>query len=121
MGRLGRVLERLGLILERLGGVLERLGRVLRRLGRVLTSIMLSAIWRGPGSPLCVALVSPQHLMKKVTFGKKTYRETTEDLCRDRVPLHADTQLGAFGPSADPTRSRAAILPPRVAVNFFII
>ena len=55
LGRLGRVLERLGLILERLGGVLERLGRVSTRLGRVLTSIMLSAIWLGPGTQLRLA------------------------------------------------------------------
>ena len=59
---------------------------------------MLSAESR---SQLRLAAVSPQHLMKKVTFGKITYREITEDLCRDRVPLNADTQLGAFGPGAD--------------------
>jgi len=28
------------------------------------------------------------------------------------VRLNADTQLGAFGPGADPTRRRAAIPPP---------
>ena len=81
LGRLGRVLERLGLILERLGGVLERLGRVLQRLGAENSVFEFSYVKRGPGSPLCVAPVSPQHLMKKVTFGKTTYRETT-DLCR---------------------------------------
>ena len=120
LGRLGRVLERLGLILERLGGVLERLGRVLKRLGAENASWKLSAIIRAPRAQLCLGLVSPQHLMKKVTFGKTTYRETTEDLCRDRVPLNADTQLGAFGPGADPTRSRAAYPPPRLAVNLFV-
>ena len=31
----------------------------------------------------------------------------------DHLPTHADTQLGAFGPGADPTRSRAAYPPPR--------
>ena len=31
--------------------------------------------------------------------------------------LNADTQLGAFGPGADPTRSRAAYPPPRLGVN----
>ena len=78
---------------------------------------MLSAESR---AQLCVVPVSRQHLMKKVTFGKTIYRETTEELCRDRVPLNPDTQLGAFGPGADPTRSRAAYPPPRLAVILFI-
>ena len=42
------------------------------------------------------------------------YREHTK-----RVTTNADTQLGAFGPGADPTRSRAAYPPPRLAVNLF--
>ena len=36
------------------------------------------------------------------------------------LPQKPDTQLGAFGPGADPTRSRAAISSPRLAVNFII-
>ena len=58
--------------------------------------------------PLRLAAENLQFLMKKVTFGKTTYRETTEDLCRDPLPLDPDTQLGAFGPGADPKRSKAA-------------
>ena len=79
LGRLRLFLERLGLILERLGGVLERLGRVLKRLGAENSVFEFSYVKRGPGSPLCLAAVTPQHLMKKVTVGKKTYRETTEE------------------------------------------
>ena len=33
----------------------------------------------------------------------------SESECRDSVLLNVDTQLGAFGPGADPTRRRAAI------------
>ena len=98
---------------------MERLGRVLKRLGAENASWKLSAIMSPPWSQLRLAPENLQFLMKKVTFGKTTYRETTEDLCRDRVPLNADTQLGAFGPGADPTRSRAAYPPPRLAVNPF--
>ena len=36
------------------------------------------------------------------------------------MPLNADTQLGAFGPGADSTRSRAAYPPPGLAVNLFV-
>ena len=116
LGRLGRVLERLGHILEaswrRLGASWARLGASWGGKQRLEASWKLSAIPFGPGSQLRLAPVTHQHLMKKVTFGKTTYRETT-DLCRDRVPLNADTQLGAFGPGADPQRSRAAYPPPR--------
>ena len=36
------------------------------------------------------------------------------------LDAHADTQLGAFGPGADPTRSRAAYPAPCLAVSLFI-
>ena len=38
----------------------------------------------------------------------------------DPLTTDADTQLGAFGPGADPTRSRAAYPPPRLDVNLFL-
>ena len=61
--------------------------------------------------------------MKKETFWKETYRETTyrdttENIQRESSK-HPDTQLGAFGQGADPTRSRAAYPPPRLAVKLF--
>ena len=118
LGRLGRVLERLGLILERLGGVLERLGRVLKRLRAENASWKLSAVHV---SSSAVGPGGRQISKRRKTYCRKiTYRKTTEDLCRDRVPQNADTQLGAFGPGADPTRSRAAYPPPRLGVNLFI-
>jgi len=97
--RLGRILGRLGLLLERSGGVLERLERVLERLGASGSRLPASGArldWnyvspgaRGePGSQLCCG-----------PGGQS--RKTIENLCRDRVPLDADTQLGAFGPGAD--------------------
>ena len=48
-------------------------------------------------------------------------RVSVESECRDRVPLNPDTHLGAFGPGADPTRSRTAYPPPHLAVNFFFV
>ena len=67
--RLGSLLERLGRVLERLGLILERLGDVLERFAGVENaSWKLSAILVGPFSPLRLAAVTPQHLMKKVTF-----------------------------------------------------
>ena len=126
LGRLGRVLERLGLILERLGGVLERFGRVLgrlgaknsvlRRLGRVLNSIMLRAVQARRSA-------WPQRTNKYQREERLTAeRLPTERLQTsvDHLPLNPDTQLGVFGPGADPPRSRAANPPPRLAVNFFI-
>ena len=144
LGRLGRVLGRLGRILERLGGILGRLGRVLERLGRILECLggILEA-------SLCVLYAScgvssaPRatwhHVRLDWVQGRRSAwpqrtnkyqreeRLTAERLPTERLqtsvdhlPLNPDTQLGAFGPGADPTRSRAAIPPPRLAVNFFI-
>ena len=42
-------------------------------------------------------------------YESECIERVSESECRDRVRLDADTQLGAFGPSADPTRLRAAI------------
>ena len=105
LGRLGRVLERLGLILERLGGVLERFGRVLgrlgakksvlRRLGRVLNSIMLRAVQaRRSAWPQG----TNKYQRRKSTAGKL-------QTSTDHLTTYADTQLGAFGPSADIQRA----------------
>ena len=113
LGRLGRVLERLGLILERLGGVLERFGRVLgrlgaknsvlRRLGRVLNSIMLRAVQARRSA-------WPQRTNKYQREERLTAeRLPTERLQTsvDHLPLNPDTQLGAFGPGADPTAQQS--------------
>ena len=54
------------------------------------------------GTLLCVALVSPQHLMKKVTFGKKTYRETIQKTFVETECLWT------------PTRSWAPAVPVRI-------
>ena len=40
-------------------------------------------------------------------------RERERESREETVLLNVDTQLGAFGPGADPTRSRTAYPPPR--------
>ena len=124
LDRLRRVLKRLGRILERLGGVLERPGRVLERLGTEL-----GASWEVSSAPRAIratrGLRFGQVRSSSTPRGQTTsneegnlqrdYKTSTDHLTTD-----ADTQLGAFGPGADPMRSRAAYPPPRLAVNFFI-
>ena len=51
---------------------------------------------------------------------KSERRERERESREEIVLLNVDTQLGAFGPGADPTRSRAAYPPPRLAVNLFV-
>ena len=67
----------------------------LGRLGRVLGRFKGSVV---PGAQLCLAPGNFQFLRKKGNFLEENY---------------VDTQLGAFGPGADPTRSEAASPPPR--------
>ena len=94
--------------------VLERLGRVLGRLGAENEPSWARQATRAlkihSGSQLCLAAGRGQFLMKKENFG----RETTERLrvSADQVTANSDTQLGAFGPGADPKRRRAANPPP---------
>ena len=104
--RLGRVLERLGLILERLGGILERLGRVLKRLEAENASWKRPGSQAGPGTPLRLA---PENLHYQDTERLTVERLPTERLQTsvDRVRLNVDTQLGAFGPGADPTAQQS--------------
>ena len=100
LGRLGGVLERLGRILERLGGILGRLGRVLGRFKRQKRS----AVARGR------ALLWPgEHT---IIFEERNLTELYR-----HPTLEADTQLGAFGPGADPKRSKAAYPPPRCVLD----
>ena len=102
--------------MERLGGVLERLGRVLGRLGAenepsgaVLSAWMLRAV---PGS----TFRGPQGADNIKRRRKSSERKHTENLrdSADLVTANPDTQLGAFGPGADPKRRRAASPPPRL-------
>ena len=131
MGRLGRVLERLGLILERLGGVLERFGRVLgrlgakksvlRRLGRVLNSIMLRAESRAvQGRSSAWPLGTNKYQREERLTAERLPTERLQTSV-DHLPLNPDTQLGAFGPGADPTRSGAAIRPPRLDKGLVVV
>ena len=117
LGRLGRVLERLGLILERPGGVLERLGRVLGRLGAE------NSVLRRPGSHARFHSVQmpssawprlPPNNQDEERLPAERLPTEKQQTSTNRFPNDADTQLGAFGPGADPKRSRAAIPPPRL-------
>ena len=102
LGSLERVLGRLGRILKRLGGILEHLGASWARLGRVLGRFKRKKRERGPGFQLCLA-------------AGKNFTELYRPLqtSTDHLTTHLDTQLGAFGPGADPQRSKAANPPPR--------
>ena len=71
---------------------------------------------RGPGSQLRLAAGNPPTFKDEELYCRKTTLQTSTD----HLPTHPDTQLGAFGPGADPTRSRAAYPPPRLAVNLFV-
>ena len=113
------VLGGLGASWAHLGASWRRLGASWARLETSWTRFDLNYVKRGPGMPLRLAAENIQFLMKKVTFGKTTYRETTEELCRDRVPLNPDTQLGAFGPGADHL-SKCLRQPPHRALKWSV-
>ena len=109
LGRLGASWRPLGAYWARLGASWAHLGASWRRLGASWarlepswTLFDLNYVKRGPASQLHLAAANQQISNGRKTYCRKTtYRKTTEDLCRDRVPLNADTQLGAFGPGAD--------------------
>ena len=64
----------------------------------------MNAALLGPGYP-------PISL-KKGTLHAENLQTST-----DHLPLDPDTQLGSFGPGADPKRSKAAYPPPRCVLD----
>ena len=81
---------------------LGRLGRVLGRFKRQKRSAVArvrALLWPG----------YPPISLKKGTLHAENLQTST-----DHLPLDPDTQLGSFGPGADPTRSKAAYPPPRL-------
>ena len=73
----------------------------------------------GPGSVQDRSSAWPQGADNIKRRRKSSERKDTENLrdSADQVTANSDTQLGAFGPGADPKRSRAAIPPPRLPSN----
>ena len=63
--------------------------------------------WRGPRR---AALLGPGY--PPISLKKGTLQNST-----DHLPLDPDTQLGSFGPGADPKRSKAAYPPPRCVLD----
>ena len=65
-----------------------------------------------------------EYLQKDYLLGKEDHlplNGETSRLSTDHLTTDPDTQLGAFGPGADPMRSRAAYPPPRSAVNPYLL
>ena len=81
------------------------------RLGRVLGRFKRQKGQRGPrvGGLLC-----RQELPN--IFEEENLQTSTDPLTTD-----PDTQLGRFGPGADPTRSKAAYPPPRWVFGYLLI
>ena len=123
-------MERLGRVLWRLGAswsVLERPGRVLKRFEAQKEPKRASAVRGSVGVAARLGSQEPTTFKDEGNLLKKDYisaRLSSEETLHtdtyryiqtstDHLPTHPDTQLGAFGPGADPQRSRAASPQPR--------
>ena len=107
------VLGLLGRLFGALGGVLERLGRVCGRLGAENKPSERRSCYarfqdRRSGGPQ-----GADNIKRRRKSSERKHTENLRDSA-DQVTADADTQLGAFGPGADPKRRRAASPPPRL-------
>ena len=102
-------------VLERRGAVLEPSWGVLGASWGVPSAKRVSAV---PESELICGLGDPS--VSKMNKENRSRRRTCSDFFRPGSCRNPDTQLGAFGPGADPKRSRAANPPSRSGVYHLI-